>query len=189
MKLSAIAILYILPNVLAQPGSKEAKPEVIYNLTPEDFTLFISSHSLVLIDFYTTWCIYCTRLSPKLELAATRLQELKLEVPVVVGKVDCTTKSEERRGVIPFCEEMGVRSLPALKVYRDGVLWEEYKGPSTAEGIIEFMVRGSKKGKEGEGEEGKGTGQGKEGKGKEKERKEGRGKEEKGKEGKGKDEI
>ena len=151
MKFSALAILYILPSVFAQPGSKEINPEVIYNLTPESFTPFITSHPLALVDFYTTWCTYCTRLSPKLELAATWLQGLDLEVPVVVGKVDCTTRPGDRRGIIPFCEDIGVTSLPTLKVYRGGVFQEEYRGPSTAEGIAKFMVEESKKGQDGKG--------------------------------------
>ncbi|RPB22110.1 thioredoxin-like protein [Terfezia boudieri ATCC MYA-4762] len=142
MKFSALTALYILPSVLAQQESKE---QIIYNLTSENFESFITSHPLALIDFYTTWCIYCTRLSPKLELAATMLQGLELEVPVVVGKVDCTTKRLDRRGIIPFCEDIGVTSLPSLKVYRQGVFQEDYRGPSTAEDITKFMVGESKK--------------------------------------------
>ncbi|KAF8429809.1 thioredoxin-like protein [Tirmania nivea] len=149
MKFSALAILYILHSALAQPGSKGIKPEAVYSLTPESFTSFITFHPLALIDFYTTWCTHCTKLSPKLELAATELQGLELEVPVVVGKVDCTTKRWDRRGIISFCRDMGVRSLPALKIYRDGAFQEEYRGPSTAEGITKFMVEESKRGKGG----------------------------------------
>lgn len=72
----------------------------------------------------------------------------------MVGKVDCTTKVLDRRGIIPFCEDSGVTSLPSLKVYRDGEFREDYRGPSTAEDIAEFMVGESKKGKR--GKEGRG---------------------------------
>lgn len=145
MKFSPFAVLYMLPIVLAQPRSKGIKPQVIYNLTPENFESFITFHPLALVEFYTTWCIYCTRLSPKLELAAMTLLELELEVPVVVGKVDCTTKYLDRRGIIPFCEDQGVASLPSLKIYRDGEFQEEYRGPSTVEDITMFMVGESKR--------------------------------------------
>ena len=153
MRFSALAGLCILPSVLARPRSKEIIPEVIYPLTPENFTSFITSHPLALIDFYTTWCSHCARLSPKLELVAVTLQELDLEVPVVVGKVDCTTTNEGRRGITQFCEDMDVRSLPALKVYREGEFQDDYNGPSTAEDIIKFMVTESKKKKEVKGKD------------------------------------
>lgn len=81
----------------------------VVNGTTENFqTEVLAANQPVLVDFWATWCGYCTRLSPVLdEIAADIGDQLK----VVKVNVD-----ENRE----LADQYAVRSLPTLLVFKDG---------------------------------------------------------------------
>ena len=80
----------------------------------KDFNILIENEAVV--DFYANWCGPCKMLAPVLdELAAD------VSGKATVIKVNVDTESE-------LAQKYQVSSIPALKVFKDGVVVEETLG-------------------------------------------------------------
>jgi len=97
-------------------------------LTGENFEEAVRTHSPFLVEFYAPWCGHCKSLEPEYEKAATALKAQGISI----GKVDATQEEE-------LASKSGVQGFPTLKVFKNGVYIQDYKGPRTAEGIISFL--------------------------------------------------
>ncbi|NLC34149.1 MAG: thioredoxin [Erysipelothrix sp.] len=84
-------------------------------VTTNEFDAAVAS-GVVLVDFYADWCGPCKMLAPVLdELAAD------VSGKATVIKVNVDTESE-------LAQKYQVSSIPALKVFKDGVVVEETLG-------------------------------------------------------------
>lgn len=107
-----------------------AKDNVL-ELTDDDFSSRISSYENALVMFYAPWCGHCKKLKPEFEKAATDV--VGEDPPITLAKVDCTEGGKDT------CSKFGVSGYPTLKIFKNGELSKEYKGPREAGGIVKYM--------------------------------------------------
>ncbi|NEK59437.1 thioredoxin family protein [Geodermatophilus sabuli] len=79
------------------------------SLSERDFAATVAGDGIVLVDFRAPWCGPSRRFGPVLEAAARRHPDVRL------AAVDIEAERDLARAV-------GVRAVPTLLVYRDGVL-------------------------------------------------------------------
>ncbi len=78
-------------------------------LNIDSFIEHIEKDGIVIIDFWASWCAPCRAFAPVFEAAAEKNDD------IVWGKVDTDAEVE-------LATELGIRSIPTLMVFRDGVL-------------------------------------------------------------------
>ncbi|MDZ8025799.1 MAG: thioredoxin [Nostoc sp. SerVER01] len=86
-----------------------------------DVVLNGSEEQVVVVDFTATWCGPCRLISPLMDQLA---QEYKGRAKVVKVDVD---------GNKPLFKKYGLRSIPAVLIFKDGVLAETIVGVSPYE--------------------------------------------------------
>ena len=83
----------------------------------------------VLIDFWASWCQPCVVLMPIL----ARLAE-EYDGKFVLGKLNTEEEQE-------LAAEFGIRSIPNVKLFRDGRLVDEFMGALPESAVREFLDR------------------------------------------------
>jgi thioredoxin 1 len=103
----------------------ETKPAT---LTRENFErVVLDSSQPVLVDFWADWCAPCRVVGPWVEEIAR-----DFEGRAVVGKVDVDEQLELAR-------EYGIRSIPALLVFRNGEVTERIVGAVPKQTLTEAL--------------------------------------------------
>ena len=98
------------------------------DLTAETFSETIKRSRIVLIDFWASWCGPCVAFAPIFEAAAEKHRD------VVFAKVD----TEKEPGL---ASAFGIRALPTLGVFRDGVLLALQPGALPRAALEELVTR------------------------------------------------
>ncbi len=80
---------------------------------------FVSDNDVVLVDFYADWCGPCKMLEPVVETLAA-------ETDAAVAKVDVDENQ-------PLAQQYGVRGVPTLVLFADGMQVEEVVGVQSEE--------------------------------------------------------
>jgi thioredoxin 1 len=75
-------------------------------VTDEDFDNIVSSHKLIMIDFWAEWCRPCKMFSPVIE-------ELSSETGIWLGKVNIDEQTK-------MAEQYGVTSIPTTILFVNG---------------------------------------------------------------------
>ena len=97
------------------------------NLTLADFESTIRDNSVVLVDFWASWCGPCRAFAPVFE------RSTQSHTDVVHAKVD--TQAEAELAAI-----VGIQSIPTVMAFREGVLVYSRPGampPAVLEDLIE----------------------------------------------------
>jgi thioredoxin 1 len=79
------------------------------NVTAEDFHATIADNGIVLVDWWASWCGPCLMFAPVFEKAAAEHPD------IVFAKIDTEAESG-------LAAALGIRSIPTLMVFREGVL-------------------------------------------------------------------
>jgi putative thioredoxin len=108
------------------------KEDQIMDVTDSNFEIEViqRSHELpVVVDFWAAWCPPCRMLGPVLEREA-EARDGKL----VLAEVDVDANVE-------VALRYGIQSIPAVKVFRDGEVVDEFVGALPGPIVAQFLDR------------------------------------------------
>lgn len=98
----------------------------VIDSTDENFKTDIKASSVVLVDFWAPWCGPCKALTPRLEELAKETEGL------TVVKLNIDDHSE-------IAAKMGVRSIPTLALFSEGVHVGTKVGALSKEDLKNFL--------------------------------------------------
>ena len=91
----------------------------------KNFDEFISE-GVVVIDFFATWCGPCKMLAPIIDKIADDMPQVKF------GKVDVDQAMD-------LAKRFGIRSIPTVIIFKDGVQVELVRGLQDEEFLVETI--------------------------------------------------
>lgn len=96
-------------------------------LTDSTFERVVRGDGIVLVDFWASWCGPCRIFAPVFEQAAAAHPD------IVFGKVDTETERN-------LAAAAGIRSIPTLMVFRDGILVFSQPGALPAKSLEQLIA-------------------------------------------------
>jgi thioredoxin 1 len=98
----------------------------VHDFTDEAFEALVLGNELpVLVDFWAPWCGPCKALTPAVEEIAT-----EYDGKLVVGKMDIQSHPQA-------AGRLGIRSIPALIIFKEGQVAESLVGAVSKDKIKE----------------------------------------------------
>jgi thioredoxin 1 len=96
-------------------------------LTAENFEQHVTTEGIVFVDWWASWCGPCRAFAPIFEAAAAK------HADITWAKVD--TDAEQQ-----LAGAFGIRAIPTLMVFRDGILVFEKPGMVPASALERLIV-------------------------------------------------
>ena len=100
---------------------------MVTELTESTFDKFVDDNSIAVIDCWAPWCGPCRRMEPIIEELA---KELSGKAGVAKLNVDENTAISVR---------FGIRAIPSVLMFKDGVLMETLVGLRGKEDLMEYI--------------------------------------------------
>ena len=94
--------------------------------TIENFKELIAQDKITIVDFWAEWCGPCRMLGPILDDVAKERPDIQ------VVKVDVDTNSD-------LSTEYGIRSIPAVYIFKNGEKIESFVGVKSKEDILKLI--------------------------------------------------
>lgn len=91
------------------------------------FKKLVSSHPVVLVDFYADWCGPCKTMAPELD-------KLKKQLGDRLKLVKINTEKNKL-----LSADLGIRSIPTLMLYKNGKLVERKAGGMRIGELLNFV--------------------------------------------------
>ena len=101
--------------------------KLVTELTTGTFDKFIESNSTAVIDCWAPWCGPCRRMTPIIEALSVDLK----------GKAGVAKLNVDENG--PVSLRFGIRAIPTILIFKDGVLVETLVGLRSKEDILEYV--------------------------------------------------
>jgi len=99
---------------------------VVKHVTSKDeFAATVKGNSVVVVDFYATWCGPCKRIAPAVEQMSEKYQNV-IFIKVDVDELEDVAKAE------------AITAMPTFRVYKGGKSIDELVGASTDK--LEAMI-------------------------------------------------
>ena len=97
-------------------------------LTAEEIREKIANKETFFLDMFATWCGPCKVLMGNME----KLEKTNESLPMEMYKFDVDSNRE-------LTSEMGIRSVPTVKIFKNGEVVKTNSGVLTQQQIIELM--------------------------------------------------